>query len=180
MPLIECGPRRWEIPTARPVVALQIVRAETYADYLDLLLDHMGPDEGALLLAALRDGAVPEDAVIVLVEEWLERSTGLPLNAVGALCSVAVREWPSVRGRLIRSGIARPLHDLGTLGALLSAVWDMLQEGAEDEKARDKLRREVFRPRVKRRATATPARTISAADQRAQSAILATMVADED
>lgn len=180
MPLIECGPRRWDIPTARPVVALQVVRAESFFDYLDLLLDHMSPGEGALLLAALRDGAVPEDAVIVLVEEWLERSTGLPLTAVGALCSVAVREWPAVRGRLIRSGIARPLRDLGTLGALLSAVWDMLQEGAEDDKAREKMRRDVFRPRVKRRASAGPARTISPEDQRAQSAILATMVADED
>lgn len=179
MPLIECGPRVWEIPTARPSVALDLTRAESVADYLNILLDVMSPDEGALLLLALREGAVPGEAIVILVEEWLEASTGLPLNAVGALSRLAVQQWPTVRGRLIRSGVARPLHDLGTLGALLSAVWDMLMEGAEDEKAREKLRRDVFAPRVKRRAT-TKKRSISSSEEKSQSDMLAMMLGTDD
>lgn len=180
MPYIECGPRQWEIPTARPAVALQVVRAETMTDFLDLLLDAMEPEEGALFLAAMDEGAVPPDAPMVLVEEWLEQSTGLPLTAVGTLCGFVVREWPVVRGRLIRSGVAAPLRDLGTLGALLSATWDMLLEGAEDEKARRKMEQQVFRPRVKRRAANTPRREISQAARRAQSDMLAGMVGDDE
>lgn len=180
MPFVECGPRRWWIPAARPTVALRVVRAESEADYLRLLLDEMEPEEGALLLEAMRAGAVPSDAPVVLVEEWLEQSTGLPLTAVGALCGVAVREWPSVRGRLIRSGIARPLEDVGTLGALLSATWDMLLEGAEDEKARRRLEQQVFRPRVKRRASPTRKREISQPARRAQSDMLAGIIGEGD
>lgn len=178
MPLIRCGPRLWDIPTARPFVALEVVRAVSLADYVDMLMDAMEPEEGAVFLAAMEAGAVPEDAPVVLVEEWLEQSTGLPLTAVGTLCGFTVREWPAIRGRLIRSGVARPLADLGTLGALLSAVYDMLLEGCEDDKARQKLERQIFRPRVKRRASPTPRRTISQADRRAQSDMLAGIVGD--
>lgn len=76
--------------------------------------------------------------------------------------------------------MAAPLRDLGTLGALLSATWDMLLEGAEDEKARRKMEQQVFRPRVKRRAANTPRREISQAARRAQSDMLAGMVGDDE
>ena len=180
MPRIECGPRVWEVPTARPAVALALVDATTITDYVDILLDAMAPEEGALFLAALEAGAVPDDAPVVLVEEWLERSTGLPLTAVGTLSAFAVREWPTVRGRLIRAGIPRPLRDLGTLGALLSAVWDMLLEGAKDEKDAEAMKRKVFRPRARRRSAPAPRRTISEVDRRAQSDMMKRMVGDTE
>lgn len=177
MPTITYGGHSWKLREAAPADALALVTSSGAGDYWGLLVGAVRGEDRIRLALALEMGALPGTAVGDMVEDWLEASTGYPISAVGALCGVVVNEWPMIRGRLVRGGIADPLREVRTLGALLSVVWDMMLEGCKDEKETSRLKAKVFRPTVKRRAVPTrEKRQVTDQDLQQQTAMLRGMM----
>lgn len=93
---------------------------------------------------ALWATSVPAD-ILDFVALAIETDSDLPWRSTVSLCQSAVKQWSSIRGQLIVKGIADPINQIGSLGALMDAVIVMLLEGIEKDDERESVRRDLFR-----------------------------------
>lgn len=175
---VELGGREWRFITPDPAVALRVYNMtqasqdEVMRHVLDLLMDYMDFDDWVEFdYGAGVDDEGLDDPVVEALFLWLETSLGRPFSAVATLCAALVGSWPQVRGRLVTSGIANPAEDIRTLGGLVDAVEFMIMEGHKDDKAREKYKREVYKPRARRGKVQKPS-GFDSSDMAAQASML--------
>lgn len=122
-----------------------------------IVLDVMELDDWCEFHRRMITGDMPDDCLPEIFMRWLETSCGKPMSAVVTLCHIMVKSWPTVRGRLITSGIPDPLGQITTLASMLDAVEFMVREGHQKESDAKKWEREVYRPRAKTGTVEKPA-----------------------
>lgn len=86
------------------------------------------------------------DHMAGLIEEVQQQHSSRPFHVDVSLSATAVQSWPSVRGRLVMSGVADPLQQLPNLYALLDAVEAMVLEGMQKEEDRERYFSRVYAP----------------------------------
>lgn len=83
--------------------------------------------------------------VLDLVAGVLVVGTARPWRSTVGLSVSTVRQWSTIRGRLIEKGIPDPLRMLPSLTALLDVVEVMVLDSFEKKEDRDKWLRQLYR-----------------------------------
>lgn len=83
--------------------------------------------------------------VLDLVAGVLVVGTARPWRSTVGLSAATVRQWSTIRGRLIEKGIPDPLRMLSSLTALLDVVEVMVLDSFEKKEDRDKWLRQLYR-----------------------------------
>lgn len=92
------------------------------------------------------DADITTEVLLDLMEKILEFGSARPPWVDSSLAMVAYRQWPTVRGRLVTSGIADPLRQLPTLYALLDAVEALVLDSMEKQEDRDRYFTRTYAP----------------------------------
>ena len=75
----------------------------------------------------------------------LRVGTARPWRSTVGLCVSTVRQWSTVRGRLIEKGVADPLRMLPSLTALLDVVEVMVLDSFDKQEDRERWQRDLYR-----------------------------------
>lgn len=86
-----------------------------------------------------------DPALLEFAAGVLRVGTARPWRSTVGLCVSTVRQWSTVRGRLIEKGIPDPLRMLPSLTALLDVVEVMVLDSFEKQEDRDKWQRDLYR-----------------------------------
>lgn len=96
------------------------------------------------LSVSLETDEDPLEMIGKLLQVWSAR----PWKSTIMLASATVKQWSTIRGRLIDKGITDPLRSIRSMNALLDVVEVMLMDSAKDEDERKKLIRDLYPPVV--------------------------------
>lgn len=143
---LDYGGTRWHYRVPSPYAAVLLATLSTndpdarsssvYAYVEHVLL----PESLDVLWDKAMDPEDPFDLedVAGLIEEIQGAYSSRPFHVDVSLSATAVAHWPSIRGRLVMSGVTDPLRGLPNVYALLDVVETMILEGMRDEQERER------------------------------------------
>lgn len=132
--------RRLPSTAAQYVAALNTRDAEEQLSACFDIVVAAGLDWEAVQEAAFN----ADNDILDLVGDILEVWSARPWKSSVMLAVVAVKQWHTIRGRLIDKGIGDPLGEIPSLEALLDVIEVMLMDGAKDDDDRARLQRELY------------------------------------
>lgn len=149
MPTVVWAGREWECREL-PATAAGSVASLAASHRQDQLLAILGvlSAAGVLIEEVVALGLDSDDEsldFLDLVAEVLAVGSARPWRSTVGLCRSVVRQWSTIRGRLIEKGIADPLRALPSLTALLDVVEVMILDGMEKEEDRQRFLRDLYR-----------------------------------
>lgn len=152
--VLDYGGTRWEYRVPSPFAALLLAalpskKAEERTEAVYAYVEHvLLPESLDRMWERAFDVEDPFDLedVAGLIEEIQGANSSRPFHVDVSLATSAVAHWPSIRGRLVLSGVADPLRDLPNVYALLDVVEGMILEGMKDEAERERYWIKMYAP----------------------------------
>lgn len=145
---------RWAYRLPRPHAAAllcgmgdkdDVVRMESLQGYIEHVLMPESVDVMWERAFTTGDPFDVED-MAALIEAIQGRHSARPFHVDVSLSATAVKNWHSVRGRLVMAGVSDPLKSLPNIYALLDAVEAMILDGMGKEEDRDRYFRKLYAP----------------------------------
>lgn len=109
------------------------------------IIEDAGLSVDEVIMAGLSYQGTDGGDILDFCTAIVEAGNARPFSSSVALASATVRQWHTIRGRLIDKGITDPLRQLSSLQTLLDVVEVMILDSMSEEKEREEYLRGAWR-----------------------------------